>query len=66
MAKTVTPIDELKRLVTEAGNQRGAAARLGVTQAFVSDLLLGRRGFSPKVLARMGLEKRETFTRVKA
>jgi predicted transcriptional regulator len=64
MARTTVPIEELKRLVREAGSQRAACALLGVSQAYVSDLLHGRRTFSDAVLLKMGLEKRETFTRV--
>jgi hypothetical protein len=37
---------------------------LGISQALLSDLLFGRRGFSDNMLEKMGLEKRETFSRV--
>lgn len=57
MAKTVTPIEELKHLVKEAGGQRAAASLLGVSQPFVSDLLLGRRKFSDEMLSKMGIDK---------
>ena len=64
MAKTLEPIAELKRIVKECGTQRAAASLLGISQALLSDLLFGRRGFSDAMLEKMGLEKRETFTRV--
>ena len=66
MAKTINPLDELKRIVQEAGNQRAAADRLGISQPYLCDLLLSRRTFSSNMLAKMNLTKHETITRVKA
>lgn len=46
--------------VAEAGSMREYARRTGVTVAYVSDLLNGRRAPGPKILGPLGLERVET------
>ena len=57
MAQTIDPLAELKKLVTQCGSQRGAANFIGVSDAYLSDMLKGRRGIGPKVLEKLGLSK---------
>ena len=45
----------LRRAVSEAGSQSGAAQRLGVTRSYMHDLLKGRRRPGPRVLRRLGI-----------
>jgi predicted transcriptional regulator len=52
----VDPVAVLRALVVEYGSQTAVGAVLGVSPSFVSDLLLGRRTFSKRLLARMGLK----------
>ena len=40
----------LKRRVQEAGSQHAYARRIGISQSYLSDILLGRRRISPVVL----------------
>ena len=40
----------LKRRVQEAGSQHAYAHRIGISQSYLSDILLGRRRISPVVL----------------
>ncbi len=47
--------------VREAGTQRAIARELRISEAHLSDILKGRRGVSPNVAARLGLEARVVF-----
>jgi hypothetical protein len=57
MARKPNAIDELRRLVREAGTQAKAGAQLGVGQSYVCDLLAGRREFSDNMLSKLGLKR---------
>ena len=50
------PIRLLWQRVNRAGNQRAAATALGISQAYLSDLLHARRDCSARILAKLGLE----------
>lgn len=51
------PIDVLKLYVQRHETQRAAAERLGVSQAYLSDLLRGHRRFSDPLLSKLGLAR---------
>lgn len=53
----------LRRVIAEAGSQQAAAKQLGVSGAYVTDLLRGRREFSAAMAARLGYERIVTFQR---
>ncbi len=55
MPKVINPLEHLRALVDKRGSQKAVASELGVSQAFVSDLLQGHRQFSGKILRKMGL-----------
>lgn len=55
--KQTDPRDALQRVVAKAGTQGAAAALLGFKQAYINDLLHGRRQFSEKMLAALGLQR---------
>lgn len=60
MKKTQTESDALVRFhafVTACGSQKAAAARLGVTQQYICDILKGRRGLSQLILDELGLKR---------
>lgn len=46
---------ELQRLIDSLGAQERVAARFGVTQQFISDLVNGRRRFPDSILKQLGL-----------
>ncbi len=54
--KTWDPRKTLEQVVKEAGTQRAAADKLDISQQYLCDLLSGRRPFSEKMLAKLGLE----------
>lgn len=47
----------LRALVKTAGSQKEAAEQLGFSQAYVNDLLKGRRVFSEPILEALGLRR---------
>ena len=53
----------LARMVVKVGGQKTLATKMGVSQAYLSDILRGRRDPGPRVLAFLGL--RRTYERVK-
>jgi len=55
----------LRRECKKAGSQAAWAQAHGVTGAYVSDVLQGRRGPGAGILAPLGLEKVETYRRIK-
>lgn len=57
MAKSVDALSELKKLVAQCESQRGAANFIGVSDAYLSDMLKGHRGIGPKVLEKLGLAR---------
>lgn len=50
-------IRRLSAMVEEAGNQKELARVLGVSQAFLSDVLAGNREPTERILAPMGLAR---------
>lgn len=63
MARHTDPIAVLRARVTELGSQRAVARALGVSDPFISDLLRGRRRFSDRMLAQLGLQRAVVRTR---
>lgn len=47
--------------IREAGDQKTLAKQLGVSQGYLSDVLLGRREPADKILTRLGLRRVVTF-----
>lgn len=62
--------DEVRQMLraacTKAGSQAAWATKHGITAAYVSDVLAGKRTFGPKVLEALGLEAIRTVVYRKA
>ena len=52
-----TALEALRDAVTAAGSQRAAAARIGVSQAYLGDVLAGRRALGSRILGALGLRR---------
>ena len=52
---------KLRALVKRAGSQRALAAEMGITQAYLSDVLNGHRHPGPAILKFLGLTR--TYTK---
>lgn len=52
---------KLAELVQLLGSQRAAAGQLGVSQAYLSDVLAGRRAPGPAILKALGLERETNY-----
>ena len=59
------PIKALRRLVETLGTQRSAAAGLGISVNYFSDLINGRRDCSDRILAKLHLRRVSVATRRK-
>ena len=57
MSKTDLAGRRLRALLAQHGTQQEAASALGISQQYLSDLLLGRRTFSEAMLAKLGLRR---------
>ncbi len=61
LPETVISYDEvlaaLRQAVTVAGSQRAAAAGMGVSQAYLADVIHGRRAAGGRVLDALGFER---------
>lgn len=57
MSREVDPIAALRAFVGRYPTQREAAAALNIHEAYLSDLLRGRRDASPRILERLGLRR---------
>ena len=55
--KLVNPIDALQREIAKYPTQRGAAKALGISTAYLSDLVNGRRNVSDAMLVKLGLRR---------
>ncbi len=53
----VNALDRLHKFVAKHGTQKAAAAALGITPAYLSDLVNMRRDLSDTILAKLGLRK---------
>lgn len=49
-------LEYLKSLVTEAGTQKALAEKLGINQAYLSDILAGHREPADKILKALGMK----------
>ena len=56
----------LKGFVDEAGTQKALAEKLGINQAYLSDILAGRREPADKILTALGMERVVTYRFVPA
>ena len=57
MAKEVNATHMLARFVADYKTQREAAAVLGISQVYLSDMLNGRRDVAERVLSQLGLKR---------
>ncbi len=57
MTSEIDALVALRQFVAERGTQTKAAAALKISQAYLNDLLKGRRTFSVKVLGKLGLRR---------
>jgi hypothetical protein len=55
-------ISLIRDKVAEIGSMRGLADRWGISAAYVSDLLAGRRSPGVKILGQLGLERVKTIS----
>lgn len=60
--------DDVRKLIRKkaAGNQKAWAVENGISPAYLSDMLLGRREPSPAILRPLGLEKVVLYRKIKA
>lgn len=56
--KEMDPIAVLRQVVKQHGSQTKAADALGVSGAYLSDLLNGNRPVSARILQQLGLERK--------
>jgi len=49
-------IEKLNQMVSEAGTQKAVAASLGISEAYLSDILNGRANISATIADKLGLE----------
>jgi transcriptional regulator with XRE-family HTH domain len=50
-------IEDLRKLVKSKGSQQAAADELGITPAYINDILKGRRNLSEAMLEKLGYVK---------
>jgi hypothetical protein len=55
--KNRDPLVALEQFVARHPTQAAAAVALGLSQSYLCDLLAGRRAFSDRVLALLGLKR---------
>lgn len=48
---------ELNRLISERGSQKSCAEMLGISPAYLSDILSGKRNVSSRILEKLGYVK---------
>lgn len=48
---------DLQQLVNRMSTQKALAKKIGISPAYLNDILMGRRGLSPKVVKFLGYEK---------
>jgi len=53
----VDPRSRLRRLVRRCGTQRAAAAEMGISSNYLSDLLHGHRVYSDRILDKLQLRR---------
>lgn len=54
-------LEYLKSLVAEAGTQKALAEKLGINQAYLSDILAEHREPAEKILKALGMEQVVTY-----
>ena len=60
-----TVLGELRRVIVQQGSQKAAAAHLGVSAAYLSDVLRDRREPGPKLLSALGMKRTVTYDKLK-
>jgi plasmid maintenance system antidote protein VapI len=61
MRKQKTPLEALRAKIKALGSQSAVARELGITRAYMSDIVRGRRGISPRIANSLGFKKRVVF-----
>ncbi|OJW21225.1 MAG: hypothetical protein BGO49_24750 [Planctomycetales bacterium 71-10] len=60
-----TPLDQLARLIRREGSQKAVAEALGISQRYLSDVVLGKSGFSASLAHKLeksyGLDARKVM-----
>lgn len=56
----IDPIAVLREMIDKAGSQLSVAAELGVSQSYLSDVLMGRKDPGDKILKPLGLKRKPT------
>lgn len=54
-------VEHLRRKASEAGGQKILAQKLGVSEAYLSDVINGRREPADKLLSALGMERVVTY-----
>ena len=55
----------LMRDARKLGSQRALAARIGISPAYLSDVIRGRRNAGPAITKYLGIERRVTYRSTK-
>lgn len=55
--KPIDPLERFWAVVKQEGNQKRAAAKLGISPVYFGDMLHGRRDISDRMLAKVGLKR---------
>ncbi len=62
MANTNPALDKLKEMVAKAGNnQHEVAEALNISDAYLSDILKGKRGISDNMAEKLGFNRETVF-----
>ncbi len=64
--RVIDPHKILAKRITAAGSQVKAAAELGISPAYLTDILYGRRAISSSVALKLGLERAMVFVKSKS
>jgi len=55
----------LKAAITKAGTSRALAKKLGISESYLSDVIIGRNKPGPKMLKALKLKREFTYKRIK-
>lgn len=66
ITERVDPRAVLAEAVTSAGGQTALARRIGISRTFITNTLAGRRPFSARLLAALGIERVTIYVRHRA
>ena len=55
---------EISELVDSLGTKKAAAEKLGISQAYLGDILMGRRGVGEQLAGRLGWKRVPVFVQI--